>query len=77
MLLDTQGNAFLTDFGIAKLLHPIATLTDTGTSIGTPAYMSPEQWQGGHLDARTDEYALGIMVFEMLSGQPPRKRTTT
>src|SRR5579859_1813794 len=76
VLLDSQGNAFLTDFGIAKLLQPIATLTETGLAIGTPAYMSPEQWRGGSLDARTDVYALGIMLFEMLSGEQPFQADT-
>ncbi len=76
VLLDSRGNAFLTDFGIAKLLQLNATLTESGTSIGTPVYMSPEQWRGGQLDARTDVYALGVMAFEMLSGQPPFRADT-
>ncbi|HLY28242.1 MAG TPA: protein kinase [Aggregatilineales bacterium] len=71
VLLDGQGNAFLTDFGIAKILSETSALTRTGAAMGTPAYMSPEQWQGATLDARTDIYALGVMLFEMLTGQLP------
>src|SRR5260221_644915 len=70
-LLDTQGNAFLTDFGISKLLSQTTSLTQSGVAMGTPAYMSPEQWQGQVLDARSDIYALGIVLFEMLSGKLP------
>ncbi|MBX3086019.1 MAG: SUMF1/EgtB/PvdO family nonheme iron enzyme [Anaerolineae bacterium] len=77
VLLDEQGNAFLTDFGIAKLIQPDYTaLTQTGAAMGTPAYMSPEQWQGRMLDARSDLYALGIMLYEMLTGQVPFRADT-
>jgi len=71
VLLDSQGNAFLTDFGIAKVLREKTQITQTGTVMGTPAYMSPEQWQGGSIDGRADLYALGVMIFEMLSGSLP------
>jgi len=72
VLLDESGNAILTDFGIAKLITKEATqLTNTGSVMGTPAYMAPEQWQGGTADARTDFYALGIMLYEMLGGGLP------
>ncbi|HVO44619.1 MAG TPA: protein kinase, partial [Aggregatilineales bacterium] len=70
VLLDDQQNAFLTDFGIAKILSA-TVMTRTGTAMGTPAYMSPEQWQGQSLDARSDIYALGIMLYEMLTGRLP------
>lgn len=74
VLLDEQGNAFLTDFGIAKLIQPdyeITSITQTGAAMGTPSYMSPEQWQGQIVDARSDLYSLGIMVYEMLTGNLP------
>jgi serine/threonine-protein kinase len=62
------------DFGIAKLetegAEPMK-LTATGVPLGTPAYMAPEQWWGSGVSAPTDQYALGAMLFEMLSGRPP------
>jgi serine/threonine-protein kinase len=58
VLLDEGGDAFLTDFGIAKLLRETTALTQSGVAMGTPAYMAPEQWRGTGLDARADIYAL-------------------
>ncbi|MHB8626212.1 MAG: protein kinase domain-containing protein [Aggregatilineales bacterium] len=71
VLLDESGNAFLTDFGIAKLISETAVLTHSGAAIGTPSYMAPEQWIDGTIDARTDTYAFGVMLFEMLTGRVP------
>ncbi|HVO41628.1 MAG TPA: protein kinase [Aggregatilineales bacterium] len=77
VLLNDDGDAFLTDFGIAKILQDTGTvLTHTNVAMGTPAYMSPEQWRGEAVDARADIYALGVMVFEMLAGQLPFKAET-
>ena len=60
------------DFGIARALEGGATqLTKTGMICGTPSYMSPEQAQNDDMDGRTDLYALGVILFEMLTGQPP------
>jgi serine/threonine-protein kinase len=70
VLLDGRGNAHLTDFGIAKIMSATA-LTQSGVAMGTPSYMAPEQWQGLPLDGRADVYALGVMLFEMLTGQLP------
>jgi serine/threonine-protein kinase len=71
VLLDNEGNAFLTDFGVAKLLAEATSSTQTNAPIGTPAYMAPEQWLTGTADTRTDLYALGAILFEMLSGRAP------
>ncbi|MCL4261751.1 MAG: serine/threonine protein kinase [Anaerolineae bacterium] len=71
ILFDQYGEAFLADFGIVRLTQAGGTLTATGGMVGTPAYMSPEQIRGSQLDGRTDIYALGIIVFEMLTGKKP------
>src|SRR5258708_4592245 len=76
VLLDEQNNPILTDFGIAKILSQTTSLTQSGMAMGTPSYMSPEQWMGKALDSRADIYALGIMLFEMLSGQLPFRAET-
>ncbi|HEY7636087.1 MAG TPA: protein kinase, partial [Gemmatimonadales bacterium] len=70
-----QGTrAYVADFGIARALSDVGQerLTNTGLSLGTPAYMSPEQASGDRrLDARSDIYSLGSVVYEMLAGEPP------
>jgi hypothetical protein len=76
ILFDESGRAFLSDFGIVKLAQ--ATATFTGESIiGTPAYMSPEQVHGDkEIDGRSDIYTLGVILFEMLTGQMPFRAET-
>ena len=60
------------DFGIAKVLgEQTSELTQTGVSLGTPLYMAPEQWMGKEVDGRADLYALGIMMYQMLTGHAP------
>ncbi len=76
IMFDQDGNAILTDFGIAKIIGDELALTQTGMSMGTPLYMAPEQWQGKPVDARTDTYALGIILYEMLTGSVPFKADT-
>ncbi|MCO5172349.1 MAG: protein kinase [Planctomycetes bacterium] len=73
VLLTTEGQPLLTDFGLARAVEPEDGLTVTGQVIGTPAYMSPEQAEGDQtrVDARTDVYGLGATLYEMLTGQPP------
>jgi TolB-like protein/Tfp pilus assembly protein PilF len=72
-ILLAGGHARVADFGIARALTAAggASLTETGLAIGTPAYMSPEQGSGEEVDARTDVYSLGCVVYEMLAGEPP------
>src|SRR5215204_4784318 len=71
-LVDSDGNLFLTDFGIAKLLESASPrLTQTDAIMGTPAYISPEQAQAQKVDQRSDIYSLGIILYEMVTGQVP------
>ena len=78
IMVDGEGNAFLTDFGIARATEMTQTqgLTGTGIAIGTPGYMSPEQSMGTPIDGRADIYAMGVMLFEMLSGKLPFRAET-
>ncbi|MDX1571352.1 MAG: protein kinase [Xanthomonadales bacterium] len=71
VLLHEDGHPVLVDFGIAKASDEVSTLTSLGVISGTPYYMSPEQFQNHRLDARSDLYALGILFYELLTGQRP------
>ena len=73
ILLDRGGHVLVTDFGIAKAAQEasVSQLTTEGMVVGTPQYMSPEQATGDKLDARSDIYSLGILLYQMLAGEPP------
>ncbi len=70
ILFNEHGQAVLSDFGIARLVEG-ASFTQEGATVGTPTYLSPEQAAGMPVDGRADLYAVGIMLYEMLAGQPP------
>ena len=70
LILTPPGEVKIVDFGVAKLIDAPA-VTTTGAWVGTPAYMSPEQAASGVVDARSDLWALGAVLFEMLTGRPP------
>jgi serine/threonine-protein kinase len=70
IMLDRSGRVILTDFGVAKMLTG-TKVTVTGTVLGTPAYMSPEQGMGEPGDSRSDIYSLGVVLFELSTGRLP------
>lgn len=71
ILRRADGKAMLTDFGIARLIMDDTALTAEGTSVGTPQYMSPEQLRGEKVDGRSDLYSLGIVLWQLLTGDLP------
>lgn len=71
ILLRDDGSSALTDFGIARALDSTLRMTKTGAIVGTPHYMSPEQARGRAVDGRSDLYALGVVLYEMLIGRVP------
>jgi serine/threonine-protein kinase len=72
-ILLARGHARVADFGVARALEAAGGggLTEAGMAVGTPVYMSPEQASGGQVDARSDVYALGCVLYETLAGEPP------
>lgn len=70
ILITRDGNCLISDFGIAQIFRE-SRITMTGIAVGTPEYMSPEQAKGKKLDNQTDIYSLGVMMYEMLTGNPP------
>ncbi|HET7142904.1 MAG TPA: serine/threonine-protein kinase, partial [Anaerolineales bacterium] len=75
ILFDSTGEAFLSDFGIAK--SKTFTDDDGDWLVGTPAFMSPEQGKGGPLDGRSDIYALGVVLYRLLTGELPFSSDST
>jgi hypothetical protein len=82
VLISSQGRALLTDFGISREVDVLSkasaqrTLAATGLPVGTPEYMAPEQLRGGAFDQRVDVYALGAVLYEMLTGHVPHDANT-
>jgi len=76
IMRDAKGNVRLMDFGIAKEEGAASGHTATGLIVGTPEYMSPEQARGEKVDSRTDVYALGIVIFEVFTGEVPFRGET-
>ncbi len=70
IMIDEDGTVKITDFGVAKIAAS-QQLTQTGTVLGTPNYMSPEQVQGKPVDGRADQFALAVVAYEMLTGEKP------
>lgn len=76
VLLDERENCLLTDFGLARMIRDSSRITSAGTIMGTPAYLSPEQATDAELDGRSDLYSLGIILYEMVTGQVPYSART-
>lgn len=76
ILFDNRGTPYISDFGIAKLSQAQAGNVTGSAIIGTPAYMAPEQAQGDNIDGRVDIYALGIILYEMVTGKQPYEADT-
>ncbi len=70
IMVDQQGRAYVMDFGIARSIEP-GGMTQTGMLVGTPEYMSPEQVRGEHVGPRSDIFALGLILYELLTGKMP------
>ena len=71
VLISPNGQVKVTDFGIARAANSDQDLTQTGAVMGTATYFSPEQAQGARVDGRSDEYSLGVVLYEMVVGKPP------
>lgn len=76
IMFDEQGTPFLVDFGIAKLTGATTSLTRTGAVLGTPSYMAPEQWRGEGITPETDQYALGVLAYGLITGHMPFEAST-
>jgi serine/threonine-protein kinase PpkA len=77
IMFRADGTPVILDFGIARILEATSAITRSGTSLGTPRYMSPEQLNAKRVDGRSDIYSLGVVLYEMISGAPPYKGSQT
>jgi len=77
IMFRSDGTPVILDFGIARVLEATSKITRSGTSLGTPRYMSPEQLKAKRVDGRSDVYSLGVVLYEMISGAPPFKGSQT
>ncbi len=71
VLLDDNEHVYLADFGLTRRLSEVASLQAEAATLGTPAYLAPEQIEGGDVDGRADVYSLGCLLYESLTGEPP------
>jgi serine/threonine protein kinase len=76
IMFDDNGLAYIVDFGIAKLMESSTSYTATGTPVGTPMYMPPEQWRSENLTPAADQYALAVTVYNLMTGRLPFEATT-
>jgi len=76
VLLDRRGHVYLADFGLSRRLSEQAPGFDAGLSLGTPAYVAPEQIEGKDIDGRSDQYSLACLLYECLTGRPPFARAS-
>ncbi len=77
IMLDAQDNVYVSDFGIAKSLETDTGMTQSGEILGTPRYIAPEQVEGKRIDHRVDLYGLGLILYEMVTGDIPFHADTT
>ena len=76
VMFDNHGTAYLVDFGIARLAEATRALTESGMVIGTLGFMAPEQWRASEVGPATDQYALGIMIYSLVTGKMPFEAPT-
>ena len=74
--MNEEGRPILADFGLARMLESATRFTQASQALGTPEYMAPEQAMGADADHRSDLYAFGILIYQMLLGQTPFRADT-